>query len=110
MNELNKGVCITSPATPGLLISQNWLTGSVSVYLAELHNGSKDWELTFLFRAFGLSEELSTEVGFVFSNNGFKSQDLRFRMKKKIYGLFDNVSWFQILSWNSYHTFDIQMT
>ena len=36
----------------------------------------------FLIRAFGLSEELSTEVGFAFSNNGFKSQDLRFGMKK----------------------------
>ena len=42
----------------------------------------KGWELMFLIRAFGLSEELSTEVGLAFSNNGFKSQDLRLRMKK----------------------------
>ena len=39
------------------------------------------WEPTFLIRAFGLSEELSTEVGFAFSNNCLKSQDLRFGMK-----------------------------
>ena len=26
---------------------------------------------------------------------------------KKLYDLFHNVSWFQIWSWNSYHTFDI---
>ena len=38
---------------------------------------------TFLIRAFGVSRELSTEVGFSLSNNGLKSQDLRFRMKKK---------------------------
>ena len=63
----------------------------------------------FLIRAFGLSEELSTEVGFAFSNNGLKSQDLLFRITNKKYDLFDNVSWFQILSWNSYHTFDIPM-
>ena len=42
----------------------------------------KGWEPTFLIGAFGLSEELSTEVGFAFSNNGLKSQDLRFGMKK----------------------------
>ena len=34
---------------------------------------SKGWEPTFLIRAFGLSEELSTKVGFAFSNNGLKS-------------------------------------
>ena len=43
---------------------------------------AKGWEPTFLIGAFGLSEELSTKVGFAFSNNGLKSQDLRFRMKK----------------------------
>ena len=43
---------------------------------------SKDWEPTFLIGAFGLSEEISTEVGFAFSNNGLKSQDLQFGMKK----------------------------
>ena len=54
---------------------------------------TKGWEPTFLIRAFGLSEELSTEVGFAFSNNGLKSQDLRFRMKKKqLFDIFDNVS------------------
>ena len=42
------------------------------------------WEPTFLIRAFGLSEELSTQVGFAFSNNGLKSQDLRFRIEKKL--------------------------
>ena len=52
----------------------------------------KGWEATFLIRAFGLSGELATKVGFAFSNNGLKSQDLRFRMKKKLYDLFDNVS------------------
>ena len=36
----------------------------------------------FLIRDFGLSEELSNEVGFVFFNNGWKSKDLRFRIKK----------------------------
>ena len=51
----------------------------------------KGWEATFLIRAFGLSGEQSTEVGFAFYNNGLKSQDLQFRMKK-IYDLFDNVS------------------
>ena len=40
------------------------------------------WEATFLIRAFGLSEELSTKVGFAFSNNGLKCQDLQFIMKK----------------------------
>ena len=44
---------------------------------------SKGWEPTFLIRAFGLSEELSTKVGFAFSNNGLKFQDLQFEMKKK---------------------------
>ena len=43
----------------------------------------KGWEATFLIRAFGLSEELSAEVGFPFFNNSLKSQDIRFRMKKK---------------------------
>ena len=42
----------------------------------------KGWEATFLNRAFGLFEELSTEVGFAFSNNGLKSQDIQFRMKQ----------------------------
>ena len=41
----------------------------------------KGWEPTFLIGAFGLSEEPSTEVGFAFSNNCLKSQDLRFGMK-----------------------------
>ena len=50
----------------------------------------KGWEATFLIRAFGLSEELYTKVGFAFSNNGLKFLDLRFRMKKNY--LFDNVS------------------
>ena len=59
--------------------------------------GVKGWEATFLIRAFDLSEELSTEVGFAFPNNGLKSQDLPSRMKKI----------FQIFSLNSYHTFDI---
>ena len=36
----------------------------------------KGWEPTFLIRAFGLSEELSTKVGFAFSNNGLKSKIL----------------------------------
>ena len=52
----------------------------------------KGWEPTFLIRPFGLSEELSTEVGFAFSNNCLKYQDLRFEMKKKLYELFANVS------------------
>ena len=51
----------------------------------------KGWEATFLIRAFDLSEELSTEVGFAFSNNCWKSQDVRFRMTKKVHDLFDNV-------------------
>ena len=45
----------------------------------------KGWEPTFLIGAFCLSEELSNEVGFAFSNNGLKSaillimsHDLRF--------------------------------
>ena len=44
----------------------------------------KVWEAMFPIRAFGLSEELSTEVGFAFSSNGLKSQDLQFRMQKII--------------------------
>ena len=40
----------------------------------------KGWEPTFDIGAFGLFEELSTQVG----NNGFKSKDPRFGMKKKI--------------------------
>ena len=51
----------------------------------------KGWEPTFLIGAFGLSEELSTKVGFAFCNNGLKSRDLRFGIKK-LYDLFDNVS------------------
>ena len=34
---------------------------------------AKGWEATFLIRDFGLSEEMSTKVGFAFSNNGFKA-------------------------------------
>ena len=37
----------------------------------------------FLIKAFGLYEELSIKVGFAFSKNGIKSQDLQFGMKKK---------------------------
>ena len=48
----------------------------------------KGWEPTLLIGAFGLSEELSTKVGFAFSNNGLKSQDLRLKMKKKKYMIF----------------------
>ena len=40
------------------------------------------WVPTFLIRAFGLSEEPSTKVGFAFSNIGLKSQDQWFGMKK----------------------------
>ena len=43
----------------------------------------KGWEATFLIRAFVLSEELYTNVGFAFFNNGLKFLDLQFRMKKK---------------------------
>ena len=50
--------------------------------------GVKGWEATFLIKAFDLSEELSTEVGFAFSNNGLKSQDLQSRMKKSISDFF----------------------
>ena len=52
----------------------------------------KGWEPTFLIGALVLSEELSTKVGFAFSNNGLQPRDLRFGMKKKIYGLFDKVA------------------
>ena len=45
-----------------------------------LDNLGKGWEATFLIKAFCLSRELSTEVGFAFSYNGLKSQDLQFRM------------------------------
>ena len=45
---------------------------------------SKGWEPTFLIRAFGLSDELSTKVGFAFFNNGLRSQDLQLGMIKKI--------------------------
>ena len=55
----------------------------------------KGWEPTFFIRAFGLSEEVSAEVGFAFSNNDLKSQVLQFGIKK-LYDLFDNVSLFQI--------------
>ena len=54
----------------------------------------KGWEQMFLIGAFGLSEALSTIVGFAFSNNGLKSQDLQHRIKKKLYDLFDYVSSF----------------
>ena len=33
---------------------------------------SMGWEPMLLMRAFGLSKELSTKVGFAFSNNGLK--------------------------------------
>ena len=59
-------------------------------YAGFLYIYYKGWEPTFLIRAFGLSEELSTEVGFAFSNNGLKSQDLQFAMIF-FYDLFDNV-------------------
>ena len=59
------------------------------------------WEPTFPIGAFGLSEEMSTMVGFAFSNNGLNSQDLQ--LKKYIYDIFDNVSW------DSYLTFDIPL-
>ena len=59
--------------------------------LLEIHQYAKGWETNNFIRAFGLFEELSTEVGFAFSNNGLKSQDLLIRMKK-IYDLFDKVS------------------
>ena len=52
--------------------------------LQTLSSITKGWEATFLITVFGLSEELSTKLRFVFSNNGVKSQDLRFRMKKII--------------------------
>ena len=55
------------------------------LYVIVCTSQPKGWELTFLIRAFVLSEELSTEVGFAFSKNGFKPQDLIFRMKKKIF-------------------------
>ena len=45
------------------------------------HSVYKGWEPTFLIGAFGLSEELSTKVGFAFSNNCLKSQDLGFRIE-----------------------------
>ena len=48
-----------------------------------LYTSHRGWEASFLIRFFGLSGELSTKVGFAFSNNDLKSQDLRFRMKKK---------------------------
>ena len=51
----------------------------------------KGWEPVFLIRALGLSKDLSTKVGFAFSDKGLKSQDLRFRTKT-IFALFDNVS------------------
>ena len=50
------------------------------LFLQKKHH--KGWEATFLDRAFGFSKKLSTAVGFAFSNNGLKSQDLWFRMKK----------------------------
>ena len=43
---------------------------------------AKSWEPTFLIRDFGFYEELSTKVGFAFSNNGLKLQDLQFGMEK----------------------------
>ena len=45
----------------------------------------KGWELTFLIRAFGLSERLSIGVGC--SDKGLKSQNLRFRKKKIVFFL-----------------------
>ena len=50
----------------------------IEIFIWNFHRslGGKGWEETFLIQAFGLSEELSTEVGFAFSKNGLKSQDL----------------------------------
>ena len=50
----------------------------------------KGWEPMFIMGAFGLFKELSTKVGFAFSSNCLKSQDLQFGIKK-INCLFDNV-------------------
>ena len=65
-------------------------------YKIQLHLANqvklKGWEAMILIKAFGLSEEMYTKVGFAFSNNGWKSQDLQFRMKRKIYDLFNYVS------------------
>ena len=77
------------------------------LFLQKKHH--KGLEATFLIRAFGFSEELSTGVGFAFYNNGLKSQDLWFRMNKILW-YFDNISWFQILPWNSYHTWENSIT
>ena len=71
----------------------------------------KVWEPTVLIGAFGLSEELSTEVGFAFSDNGLKliQRSTIWTGKKNVMIFFDDVSWFQICSWNSYHIFDIPL-
>ena len=52
----------------------------------------KGWELTFLFRTFGLSQKNSKGVGFWFSDKGLKSQNLRLRTKKSWCFLY----WFMI--------------
>ena len=49
-------------------------------YYVLMKRESKGWEPTFW--AFGLSKELCTRVCFAFSNNGLKSQNLQFGMKK----------------------------
>ena len=70
-------------------------------------NSDKGCQPTLLIRAFGLSEELSTEVGLPFLTMVWNPKIFDLELKKNIYDLFDNVSLFQILSWNRYHTFDI---
>ena len=52
------------------------LHSPLQVGCKKVEGSGKGVEATFLIRAFGLSTELSTEVGFAFSNNGLKSQDL----------------------------------
>ena len=61
---------------------QKLLLGDLLFHSIALHGNTKGWEAMFLIRAFGLSRELSTEVGFAFSNNGLKLKDLRFMMKQ----------------------------
>ena len=64
----------------------------------------------FLIRAFDMSEEVSSKVGFAFSKNGLKFQDLQFGSKK-------NYMIFLIMFYDfrfgqfdfSYHTFDIPL-
>ena len=56
----------------------------IHIILLNIRISCKSWALTFVMRGFWLSKKLSIEVGFAFSNKGLKSQDLRFRMKKKL--------------------------